>query len=116
MKAKCQHLRDCFNLDFKVGLYEYEVFCEFCRKGIVSQIRTSKMLNPCILNSGGYFHHRNGDRKDNIPDNLIFLCGTCHKRFHELGVVLRWLEELGKKVEDVPTPRSLKQIRHTEWG
>ena len=29
-----------------------------------------------------HVHHKNCDRTDNSCENLIYLCATCHKRFH----------------------------------
>jgi hypothetical protein len=36
----------------------------------------------CSKDEGLHIHHKNQDPKDNQTDNLILLCGVCHKKVH----------------------------------
>jgi hypothetical protein len=53
------------------GHYHDRVYCVHCGFGIVE-----------VLEVG----HLDGNRKNNVPDNLAFLCPTCHK-MHDLDII-----------------------------
>lgn len=38
--------------------------------------------NVCGTSEGLVVHHINGDRSDNGLENLVPLCGSCHKKVH----------------------------------
>jgi len=55
------------------------------RKPISSRLRREKMTKPikckwCRKQLVQEIHHIDGNPRNNKPDNLIALCGTCHNR------------------------------------
>jgi len=53
------------------GHYHDRVHCVHCGFGIVEVLEVA---------------HLDGNRKNNVPDNLAFLCPTCHK-MHDLDII-----------------------------
>ena len=58
------------------------------RGGLSKEMREDifkKFGNECVLCGAGeglHVHHRDNNLKNNSPDNLILLCGVCHKKTH----------------------------------
>jgi len=112
MPSLCNAKRECLEkqlgLKFEKGMTNFVAKCGFCGKKIEGTIRISKYNNAWQVNVNGQFHHLDGNRDNNDPENLVLLCYTCHKRFHQWGVIQRWLKKCGKTVDDLPDCSSLK--------
>jgi len=54
-----------------LGHYQNRVYCVHCGFGIVEVLEVA---------------HLDGNRKHNDPDNLAFLCPTCHK-MHDVDII-----------------------------
>jgi len=93
----------------------FEVNCEYCNRKIKGEITFWKTGNVAKLIHDGAFHHKDGDKTNNHIDNIILLCWTCHKRLHQLGVILRWLKKIGKTIDSIPNAINLKPMLKKGW-
>lgn len=57
-----------------------------------SRYHASRLAEPSCEHCGRprtstrmYVHHKDDDPLNNTPDNLITLCGSCHRRWHSSG-------------------------------
>ena len=108
-KAKQTYLEQRLKLRFSQGENSFEAPCQFCGKKLKGKLTISRFGSASNIHiDNGTFHHQDGNHKNNNPENLILLCYTCHKRFHDWGVIQRWLRKMGKTVSDLPDCSQLK--------
>ena len=114
--TKYLHLKEKFGLDFPLGSHSFEVVCEFCGRRLSGAVRISKNNTAWQISlNGGEFHHRDGNTQNNSVENVQILCYTCHKRFHDWGVICRWLKKIGKTVHDLPDASNLPPRIKVRW-
>lgn len=102
-KMKYEYLKERFNLESPKGESEFEVACEFCQRKILGKAKLFGTGNPeSISLDKGMFHHKDGNSQNNSHNNIQILCHQCRKHFQYLGKVQRYLQKIGRKVEDLP--------------
>lgn len=53
------------------------------RKSAYKRYRlTNAICEACFYTDARERHHRNGNARDNRPENVLLLCIPCHKREH----------------------------------
>ena len=101
---------------FKKGKNDYQVTCDFCEKKLVGSLRISKNNNPYEISiEGAEFHHMDGNPKNDLENNVDLFCYKCHKIIHLWGIIQRWLDKTGKKVENLPDAKKLKPMMYRRY-
>jgi len=96
-------------LKFHTGFNQFETACEFCGKKLQGSLRVSKNGRAYQVSCrGGEFHH-------DAQGNLHLYCYECHKRIHDWGVIQRWLNKIGKTVDDLPDASKLRPMMKFRW-
>jgi hypothetical protein len=98
-KESSFHVEEMFNT---YGLLEgVLVICANCGDVMVLPIKKENELRQKIREKQGdrcftcgkenptQIHHRDSDPKNNSEDNLILLCGRCHKSIHRVKTSLK---------------------------
>jgi DNA-directed RNA polymerase subunit RPC12/RpoP len=72
------------------GTIRYDSRCTTCHKGNYEFPWLKHRGNECEMCGHHPFfqgsldvHHRDGDRSNNDPENLMTLCATCHRELHQ---------------------------------
>jgi len=110
-------LRNKLNLNLPPGKHTINIKCELCSKSLYVDVKVYRTGNGQTLRGSVVIHHIDGDRDNNDVNNIMLLCETCHRMLHELGVIQRWLDRIGKKIDELPDCRNLKPLakRYGWW-
>lgn len=92
------------------------------RTPVPSKLKREKMLKPrkykwCRKHPAQELHHIDGNPRNNKPDNLIVLCGTCHitaTRGEITKEQLRKRLEIRKKAKRITRKKRTRQRRVKE--
>jgi len=109
-KDRYSILKRKLNLDLPAGKHKITVECELCKTKLSVHVEVYRTGNGQVLGSDMVLHHIDGDKENNNPENIMILCETCHRMLHNWGEIQRWLDKIGKKVEDLPDCRKLKPL------
>jgi hypothetical protein len=54
---------------------------------IQSECKKLRNLDKCDIcgNIGNLYHHKDGNRQNNVLKNIMVLCFSCHAKIHERG-------------------------------
>ena len=76
----------------------------------MNHIHLNTKCNKCGIDVPLCIHHKDGNRKNNNPENLEVLCYNCHALIHGLG-------KLGRSVSLTLNPEILEWLNsHTNLG
>ena len=88
------------------------VKCEFCGEKSKVYVTLTKNGEPSRFVADDIrFHHRDGNTKNTVVDNIQLLCSRCHRRFHEWGGIRKWLKKAGKTRDNLPDVDLKEPIR-----
>ena len=114
MNDKYQYLKQKFDLgELPLGKHEFPILCEFCQRKVTCAVQIGR--NGRCVYLWALIHHKDGNKENNDPSNFQLSCYECHKRFHDWGIIQRWLKKIGKKVEDLPDSTNLKAMWKSGW-
>ena len=113
-------------LDIGQGMRELlsggEVKKKTGRTPVPSKLKREKMLKPrkckwCRKHPAQELHHIDGNPRNNKPDNLIALCGTCHIRASRGEITKEQLRKrlgIKKKAKRITRKKRTRQRRPKE--
>ena len=109
-KDRYQILKAKLNLNLSPGVHRINLKCELCSTSLYVDVKVYRTGYGQTLRGSVVIHHIDGDRNNNDPSNIMLLCDKCHRMLHLLGEIQRWLDKIGKKIEDLPDCRKLKPL------
>jgi hypothetical protein len=72
-----------------IGTQRFDKRCSTCAKGVTNKPWLLSREDECNICSYHPFfsgsldvHHRDGDKTNNEPSNLMTLCASCHRELH----------------------------------
>ena len=103
-------LKEKLHLTLPPGRHTITIKCELCSEPLTVELEVYRTGNGKTIRGSVVIHHIDGDRDNNDPSNIMLLCDRCHRMLHLLGEIQRWLDKIGKKIEDLPDCRKLKPL------
>ena len=99
-----------------MGKNNFVAHCDFCNKKLIGSMHISKNNLPYSVRvKDAEFHHMDGNPENDVVENMSLYCHKCHKTVHLWGIIQRWLEKTGKKVEDLADSRKLKPMTYRRY-